>query len=187
MFPIIRFIGLTILMFVAQILAFPLVPIAVALADGSGRLPKWLRWLETHDALGWGAGTYEPAIKKIYDKYGKRIALIVWLWRNRAYTLRQQFRYTPDYATMQQDSFGIDVPPKWGFFHWYGKLTDKNGSVFEYMPGVGLGKFHLYSRIGWKLKPYFKGERPDGMGATGMFIGISLRSDDWDDFPPGSV
>jgi hypothetical protein len=178
-----RFLGLTVLVHSMQILAYPLVPVGVLLADSAGRLPRWLRWFETHDDLGWGAGTYEHPVRAVYDRWGPRAALIYWLWRNKAYTLRNNLRATPNYDTMVMTERGVPVPPKWGFFYWYGSISSGSKTWFECMPGISLGKFHLYLRIGWKLRPYFNGERPQGVAATGMFTGITPRSDDWDDFP----
>lgn len=181
-----KFICLSVVMFILELLAYPLVPIAVFFADETGRLPKGFRWLETHDSLGWGAGTYEPAIQEIYEKHGEKIALIVWLWRNKAYTLRHKLRANPNYETMVLQSSGVMVPPKWGFFHWKGTIIDGTKSWFELVLGISLGKFHIFLRNGWKLKPYFNGDRPTNLNTTavGMFIGFSIRSDDWDDFPP---
>ena len=51
----------------------------------------------------------------------------------------------------------------------------------EGQPRFGFGKFHLYLRLGWKMKPFFDAG-PYGASA-GIFTGISVRSDDWDDFP----
>ena len=173
----------TIALWAASISAYWLVPKAVKMADPeTGRLPPEYRWLETHDALGWGAGTYEPAIKKIYDEKGKEAALVAWLLRNKAYTLRWNLRATPDYETMQLTESGPRVPPKWGFFKWKGVIRDLDKEWFEIMPGIGLGFVHIYLRIGWKLKPYFLGERPTGPSSVGMFTGVTPRSDDWDDY-----
>jgi hypothetical protein len=169
--------------FVAVPLSVPLVPLGVAMADDRGRLPHALRWLETPDALGWGAGTYEPTIKKIYDKHGKRAALTVWLWRNKAYGLRHAMRATPDYKTMKLTESGVRVPPKQGPWFWHGRVTDKGRSWFEHHQGMSFGRVHLSVRAGWKLKPYFDGHRPaPGKTATGMFNGVTIRMDDWDDY-----
>ena len=73
-------------------LAYPLVPLAVWLADQEGRLPPLFRWLETHDNLGWKGPLSEPDVKTTYERYGPKIGLIRWLWRNKAYTLRYWMR-----------------------------------------------------------------------------------------------
>ena len=181
-----KFLALSFVMFILELLVYPLVPIAVLFADKDGRLPKGFRWLETHDALGWGAGTYEPPIQAIYEKYGKQIAMIMWLWRNKAYTLRHNLRANPNYDTMILQSSGVMVPPKWGFFYWKGTVVDGTNSWFELVLGISFGKFYIFLRNGWKLKPYFNGDRPTNLNTTavGMFVGFSIRSDDWDDFPP---
>ena len=184
---IIRWLLYSILTLVLTILAYPIVPIAVLLADKeTGRLPKFLRWFETHDDLGWGAGTYEEPIGKAYAKYGKRIALILWLWRNKAYTFRNKIRVDSDYSVMTLSHGGSEVPPKYGFYREYITMYDgmTKKKWFDLFLGCSFGKFHMYFRLGWKLKPIWKDrKKPDGKSATGMFSGISIRSDDWDDYP----
>jgi hypothetical protein len=70
------------------ILTWPIVPVAVLLADKEGRLPRIFRWWETHDNLGYAGLDEEETVRKFTEKYGKRLGLIRWLWRNKAYTLR---------------------------------------------------------------------------------------------------
>lgn len=173
----------TILVSAASIACIWAVPQAVKRADPqTGRLQPNDRWMETHDALGWGAGTYEPEIKKIYDTKGKEAALEAWLLRNKAYTLRWSLRATPNYETMTLEESGPRVPPKWGFWRWKGVVKDGPYEWFDSMTGLSLGWLHVYIRAGWKLKPLFLGERPTGATAVGMFTGITPRADDWDDY-----
>lgn len=176
---ILKFITYTALNTLGSILSIPLVPIAVTLADKDGRLPKPLRWLETPDALGWGAGTYEPDIQKWYDRLGKRGALVMWLWRNRAYGLAAKWRATPNYETMTLKSYGTqDVfanAPAW----WLGVIEDGDNKWFEFSFAIRFGNlFALGMRTGWKLLPFFVGHRPENFEntATGLFTGVSLRS-----------
>lgn len=169
----------------ASVLAWLLAGFAVKRADPeTGRLPAWLSWMETPDALGWGAGTYEPEIKKIYDEKGKEAALAAWLRRNKAYGFRYELRAQPNYDTMELIESGPRIPPRWGVFHWKGVIKDGDKEWFESMPGLSIGFVHIYLRCGWKLKPLFLGERPDlnGPTAVGLFMGITPRMDDWDDF-----
>lgn len=167
----------------AQLAAWLLAPWAVRRADpATGRLTPGFSWMETPDALGWGAGTYEPAIKKIYDEKGKEKALVAWLRRNKAYGLRYALRATPNYATMTLTESGPRVPPRWGPFHWKGVIRDGEHEWFESMPGFGFGSFHVYLRCGWKLKPLFLGERPTDDKSMAIFTGITPRLDDWDDY-----
>lgn len=168
----------------ASVSAYWLVPKAVKRADPlTGRLQPDDRWLETPDALGWGAGTYEPEIKKIYESEGKEAALVAWLRRNKAYGMRADMRATPNYSTMQLFESGTRVPPRWGFWQWTGVVKDGDRQWFDRMTGVSFGWSHVYLRSGWKLKPLFLGERPTGPSAIGLFMGITPRSDDWDDYP----
>jgi hypothetical protein len=156
------------------LLAYPLVPLAVALCDSEGRLPRIFRWLETHDALGWTGPATEQATRNTTEKWGLRAGLIHYLWRNKAYTLRYWMRARID-PSMTRFESGTSVPAKWGFSYWFGKI----GPYWEFQPRIGFGKFHLYMRLGWKMKPYFGSWY--GLSA-GIFTGISVRSDDWDDY-----
>jgi len=171
-----KFVGLTILITLAQFLSTFLAPIAVLFADKEGRLPKIFRWMETHDDLGWGAGTYESSIKWIYDKLGKRCALIWWLWRNRVYTLRSDYRVpvglTEDQFAEDAWSKGRFIARKFGFSYWEGEYRD----WWEVQGSLGLYWFRLYFRAGWKLMPYYMGDFPkENTSATGIIIPISLR------------
>lgn len=161
---------------IGQLLAYPLVPIAVIFADADGRLPRFLRWLETHDALGWLGPMSEPAVAATVEKYGKRIGLIRWLWRNKVYTLRHwmRARITDD---MPRNQSGQSVPARWGYSSWSGRI----GPYWEWQPRFGFGGFHVYLRCGWKMKPYFDSDGPY-MPSAGIFTGVGLRTDDWDDY-----
>lgn len=171
------YLPLTIL---SWLLAYPLVPVAVALADDQGRLPRPLRWLETHDALGWVGPMTEPATIRTTERFGRKAGLIHYLWRNKAYTLRYWMRARIDDGMVRAVS-GDPIPARWGLSVWRAQI----GPYFEVQPRIGLGRVHLYLRIGWKLKPFFDSAGPHGLSA-GIFTGISVRSDDWDDYPVAS-
>jgi hypothetical protein len=175
----------TIKVSIASVTAYWAVPKAVKRADPlTGRLQPEDRWLETPDALGWGAGTYEPVIKKIYDEEGKEAALIAWLRRNKAYGMRADMRATPNYDTMQLFETGDRVPPKWGPWSWTGIIKDQGKTWFDNSYGISFGFAHIYLRSGWKLKPLFLGERPtDPNSPVGLFMGVVPRSDNWSDYP----
>lgn len=176
----IKFLFFTLVSWIGVLTAYVLVPFAVAYADEDGRLPWWGYWLETPDALGWGAGTYEPPIKECYDKYGKERALVCWLWRNPAYRLRFGMGVPNaelDYSKVVFEQSGTMNPPQWGFSLWRGWLTYNGKRYFDYRPRLSLGSFYVYLLIGWKLKPYFTGHFPTGPSATGMFSGIVPRSE----------
>ena len=177
---IVAFLLFTLIEWIANVLTIPLVPIAVLMADKEGRLPKGFRWLETPDALGWGAGTYEPVIMNVFEKYGKRIALIRWLWRNRAYGLAAKWQAKPNYDTMVLRSYGTQAVFKNAPAWWLGTITDGDKWWFEFSFAVRFGNlFVLGFRTGWKLLPFFQGHRPEDFttSATGLFTGISPRSD----------
>lgn len=176
----IRFVFFTIVAWLGTLLAYPLVPFAVALADDKGRLPLWAQWMETPDALGWGAGNYEPVIKNIYDKYGKEKALVVWLWRNAAYQLKFWMGMNVDgydYSQVTFSSSGAYQPPKWGFSFWRADAVYKGRKYFDIRPSISFGSFYFYLLIGWKLKPYISGYFPKEPNAAGMFSGITPRTE----------
>lgn len=106
--------------------------------------------------------------------------MIRWLWRNKAYTLRSKMRANVA-DDMPRLSRGIDVPKMWGFSYWYGQI----GPYWEWQPSIGFGSFHLKLRCGWKMKPYFHSDGPY-MPSAGIFTGVSIRSDDWDDYTKGA-
>lgn len=161
---------------IGWLLAYPLVPVAVLFADSSGRLPWIFRWLETHDALGWTGPATEEATRRTTARFGLRAGLWHYLWRNKAYTLRSWMRARIS-ADMPRSESGPRIPARWGFSMWRGKI----GPYWEAQPRLGFGRFHLYLRLGWKLKPFFDGPGPYGASA-GIYTGISIRSDDWDDY-----
>lgn len=158
----------------ALVLAFPLVPVAVLLSDKEGRLPKPLRWLETFDALGWSGPLSEPTVKKTYDRWGPKAGLIHWLWRNKNYTLKYWMRAKVPVGTVGKER-GVYTPARWGYSSWSAQM----GPYWEWRPCFGIGFVHFYLRVGWKLFPYFLGT-PEP--TAGIFQGISIRMDDWDDF-----
>jgi hypothetical protein len=188
---VIRFCFFTITTLIGTILAYPLVPIAVAFADNTGRLPRWAPWMETPDALGWGAGTYEPPIKKAFDKYGKRYALVRWLWRNAAYRLKFWMGMhveNYDYSQVTFSSVGAFDPPMWGVSLWSAKAIYRGRTYFDIRPSLSLGSFYIYLLIGWKLKPYISGYFPREPNAAGMFSGITPRTEKTIEFPaPGGT
>ena len=163
---------------ISWLLAYPLVPLAVWLCNSEGRLPWLFRWLETHDAVGWYGPSTEEATRKTTERWGKKAGLIHYLWRNKAYTLRywMRARVTPDMPKLES---GVSVPAKWGYSYWKGQI----GNYWEFQPRFGFGKFHLYMRLGWKMKPYFDSTNwPKDGTSVGIYTGISVRSDDWDDY-----
>lgn len=171
-----KFFWVALYLLATGFLAVPLVPIAVIFANKQGRLPGVFRWMETHDDLGWGAGTYESSIKWVYDKLGRRCALIWWLWRNRAYTLRSKYRVpvglTEDQFAEAAWSEGRFIARKVGFSYWKGEYRD----WWEVQGSLGLYWFRLYFRAGWKLMPYYMGDFPkENTSATGIIIPLSLR------------
>lgn len=167
-----RFVLLSIFTELAALAAFPLVPIAVAFSDNLGRLPRWARWMETQDRPGWLGPPSEgyPAT---------RWGLIRWLWRNRAYRLRNRYRAAPDYRDIAITVGGQIAHPRLGL----GRLSidiHSRGQTWWYRRwSLGLRWFVLYAHAGWKLIGFVEGARPapDSQVSTGMFIGVAIRTD----------
>ena len=161
------FILPALLCWLAMLVAYPLVPVAVAFATADGRLPWWAWWLETHDNPGW-----QGPLSERYP--ATRWGLVRWLWRNKAYALRDLYRAEVDVDTPRSQRGSI-VPAEIGPSWWLGRIC----RYWELELSLGLYAFRIYLRAGWKLKPYFLGHRPTGPTATGMLIPISIRTDDF--------
>ena len=160
------FILPAILCLLAQVLAYPLVPLAAAFSTPDGRLPRWAWWLETHDDLGW-SGPLSVGFQ------ATRWGMVRWLLRNKAYAFRDLFRATP--TAEELAAAGTDMPPypRLGpYLHRYAV-----GRWWEVDTGVSLIYFRLFVRIGWKIKPYTSGHRPVGVTATGILIPFAVRTD----------
>lgn len=172
----------TVLLWIAQLSVFFLAPVAALLANkDTGRLPSYLKWMETFDVLGWDGPLSEPAVAKIFNKYEKRVAMTVWLWRNKAYTLREKWRVPRNEEFVVQHR-GTILPAKKGYSYLYVTVETEGKTYFEFQPRVGFGSFMLYLRVGWKLQPYVYDENAYKYPSTGIFQGLTPRSDDWDDW-----
>lgn len=74
--------GKVVAWFFLSLVAPFVVALVLPFVDKTGRLPYYLRWFETPDALGWDEMLYEPSLAKIKNKY---LRLFIWLGlRNRA-------------------------------------------------------------------------------------------------------
>ena len=168
-----RFVLLAVFVELAALAAFPLVPIAVAFSDNLGRLPGWAQWLETQDRPGWLGPPSEgyPAT---------RWGLIRWLWRNRAYRLRNRYRATPDYRDIGIVVGGSIAHPRLGVGRLSIDIHSRERTWWYRRWSLGLRWFVVYAHAGWKLIGYVEGARPaaDDTVSTGMFIGVAIRSDD---------
>lgn len=169
----IRFVLLAAFVEIAAIAAFPLVPIAVLFADNLGRLPGWAQWLETQDRPGWLGPPSEgyPA---------SRWGLVRWLWRNRAYTLRNRYRATPNYNDWSLVVDGDIEFPRFGGSILSIVIESKGRRWWYRRWSLSFVHFVLYFHAGWKLLGYTEGARPapNAKVSTGMFIGVAIRSDD---------
>ncbi len=165
------FILPALLCWLAMLVVYLLAPLAAYTASKDGRLHWLFWWMETHDNLGWSGPLSEgyPA-----DKWG----LCRWLWRNKAYALRDKFRANPSEDDLLFSYEEVILPvPAGGFFKEHYIV----GQWWERSYGYAFKRFKIYIRIGWKLKPYIDGHRPVGPTATGMLIPFSIRTDDFDD------
>jgi hypothetical protein len=166
----INFIIPALITFLGVLLAYPLAPLAALLSNSKGRAPLFLRWLETHDNLGWSGPLSEglPATRR---------GLCQWWWRNKAYTLRNVFRANPTLSEIQFNYVeGIELVPSTGYFYSIIKI----GRWWEKEWGYAFKWFKISFKAGWKLRPYLNGHRPYGPTATGIIMPFSIRSDDYD-------
>jgi hypothetical protein len=171
---IILWIILTPVVFIVELLAFVIVPIAAIFADKTGRLPRWARAYETHDALGYVGPLTEPVTTRSY-RIHQKLGLIHYLLRNKAYTFRYSIRARIN-RTATTHFYGSIVPPRYGFSY---ALVIKD-SYWELQPRISIGIAYLYLRIGWKMMPFVQSHSDHP--TAGLFIGIAVRSDDWEEF-----
>lgn len=160
----------------ARLAAFPLAPVAAALADSeTGRLPGWLWWMETTDHPGWDFLNVATPVQETAEKWGRRVAMARWLARNRAYAL--QFRLgAPKDRTWEIARWrGSDAPAARGFSCFWGViLTPHDGKAyFELQPRLTVGPYVLYLRIGWKVWGVKEGGKG---GSAGMYTGFTPRT-----------
>jgi hypothetical protein len=176
---ILRWAGIIVLTTLASLSAIPLVPIAVLCArrvtiDPGGlnatlwRLPRWARWLETHDDMDGllPGGMYESAIANAYKRHGWRWASIRWLWRNRAYRFTARFQFRADADTAIMDARGrFDVGAN-GPGLLRVRLDDAGRTAWEWYYVRRLwGERGIRVRLGYKLQPLVRTPRemwPDG-------------------------
>lgn len=171
---LLRFFLFVLADWMARLAALVLAPIAALSAHADGRLRFGLRWMETFDALGWNGPLSEPVTKALMVKGYRTWALCRWLWRNKAYTFRQKVLGLPWNQRVIPIKFtGSSIPKKWGYSSMYYLVVSGGRTYFEFEPRIGYGLGYVYLRCGWKLRQ------------TGMFAGITPRTDDWDDFDPG--
>ena len=160
------------------------VPVAVLQADEDGRLPRWAWWLETFDNLGWEGLFEEETLTKRYnfwqerldDWWARRITLMTWLWRNKAYALRSSMGvHLPDLKTFRVVwQLGTFSKPR--IFNLSIIIVEINDKwYFEAQPRLGWGGVYLYLRIGWKLTTFRNGKMPNLNNNGGMYTGITPR------------
>lgn len=157
----------------AGLLAVVLVPVAVMCArqeatrlSGSRgvyyRLPRWARWLETHDEHDGllPGGLYEPAIYAAYQRHGWRWASMRWLWRNRAYRYSSRFQFRPNPETAVVHARGrLDVGANGPGFLGV-RIDDAGRTAWElYFVMRLFGQRGLRVRLGYKLQPLLRAPR----------------------------
>lgn len=171
-------------LWVAKMSAYPLAPIAVMLADDKGVLSSTFKYLEVIDNPGFDGMLVEESCKDWPSKYGKKGALVLWLWRNKAYTYSASLRAKyPDFRTIKKSVKGTEDPPKWGFWYYKETIESSSGIIYEGRYGFSFGKFQLYLKTGWKIKGiikdpnWYRTKEEWNKGYEGLFTGIVLRSD----------
>lgn len=168
-----------------MILAVLLAPIAAFTANSEGRLIRPLRWMETHDVLGWSGPLSERKVAEWYHKYGKRVAMTRWLMRNKAYSLRYNIFGKEIDEQTSISMTGTFIAKRRGFSYRLLKAIKEGKTVaFEYeiRVGFGIGIGMFYFRMGWKLAPFFDDMKRKGIA---VFQPLTPRTDDWDDYDLG--
>lgn len=175
-FVTLRWAVISVLLTVAEIVAYIITPIVVLFADrATGKLPPAFWWMETQTEPLPGPTSITGVIA---ERRGWYVASVYWLWRNSVYALADKFRIDPDFTNARfwyignKDCNNTDYQP--GVF--LGSVQSPTGRAFEFravwpMPGNNCGMF----RAGWKLSSWFDGRRPQKPTATGMLQVPSLR------------
>ena len=178
------YIANTLKLWAVTLAAYPLAPVAVLTADEHGLLSERFKFLEVFDNPGYNGMLAEESCKDWPSRYGKKLALVLWLWRNKAYTYAASLRAPyPDFSTLKKSVAGVEDPPKWGPWYYKETLESSNGKYHEGRYGFSFGKFQLYFKTGWKLKGLIKDpnwhptKEEWDKGYDGIFTGFVIRSD----------
>lgn len=171
----------------AELAAYVLAPFAVLFARSAGvrvldqgggpgirayRVPRWLRWLETHDDHDGllPGGLYEPTVRRIYQRLGWRVASLYWLWRNTAYRYRATMAVAIPGRFEHENGWEVtDTTNRTG--RWI-VIQDPLDSAIAFEWRRQYGPIEL--RAGWKLADLTDGDGQVGK-ATGILQPPSLR------------
>lgn len=160
-----------------------LTPLAVLFIDENGRLPRIFHWMETHDDLGWSGPLSVDATRRKTEKYGRKIGMMFWLWRNQAYSAQYKLFSIP-YLTRKLETrpifeSGTIEIPKYGPSYSFTIVEVERKKYFELQPRLSLGKLLIYFRIGWKVQglPAIIKNGGYPVGSQGMFTGFTPRTD----------
>lgn len=177
---LLKWIVFTPLAYIIRLFALLIVPYAVLFLDQDGRLPWLFRWLETHDDLGWSGPLSVEATRTKTEKYGRRIGMMFWLWRNQAYAAQYYLFSIPfltkDVTITDVKYWGQIYRPERGLWWAFVTIRANGKKYFEFRFGWVFPAFALFVRTGWKLVPIAQGQIPP-VGSTGMFTGLTPRLD----------
>lgn len=135
------------------------------------RLPRWARWLETHDDE-YGllpGGTYEDAIRRAYERRGLWWGSVRWLWRNRAYRFSSRFAMQNTRRFEARDLGGAKTLIVMRDWERVPVAFELSATFRSPRPGK-VGRY----RAGWKLADWTDGDGLSG-GATGILQTPSPR------------
>ena len=168
----------TILSWIADILSYPLVPIAL-LFSNNGRLPIGFRWLETQDNPLIGDSGHIERWKNIRSKHPfldhDYFQEVAWLWRNKAYRFSyEELGRIPDSNLVIKGNVNVEnsgLVSQEGINYWY---SENLWGLFLFKP---LFKYsstnYVYLRmyLGWKCKGY----TPETKKRAMLAFNISFR------------
>jgi len=164
------------LAYIIRLASLVLAPVAVLTLNSEGR-PWWVfRWIETHDDIGWNGPLTERPTREKTEKYGRRVGMMFWWWRNQAYSAQYHLFSIPiDAEYTDVKLWGQLRRPERGL--WWAYVTVKaNGKpYFEFRVGWVFSAVTIYVRVGWKVVPIAQGKK--AKGSTGMFTGFTPRTD----------
>lgn len=173
-----------VLSWVADLLAYPLAPIALLFAS-NGRLPWAFRWLETQDNPLTGDEGHVERWKIIRTQHPlldhDYFQEVAWLWRNKAYRFSYDFLgRVPENLRMYGDINVENTGNKSqeGVCYWLG---DNIWGMFLFKPlfPYAKGKYvYLRMYLGWKCKGYEASTKKRAMLAFNISIRLRTRNYD---------
>lgn len=160
MMMILKWLGLLPVMVVTDLVTIFFAPVAAALSMGKDALPKWLRWMQTHDnpldAL-WQQPNHLRGYRWLRSKQPEDFerstllrwyARMLWLMRNPGYGLSNHFGYETggeEPRVLAQHGEWDSDKTNWLVLRWRGAFQVRAQIFYPFAPSNYL---RIY--IGWK-------------------------------------